>query len=399
MPIMDRGAARLLRVPLVPDGAVGRSRVDRVHRRPQDRRGARPQRPAPLALRRHQGRPRRDGVRGRACSTSRPSSVLRKGRLAAGPHLLRRPRAGPHRRGRGDQGAATSRSARTASGSSRTACCSASCRARGARAAPRRRSCASSSSRCSATRSRICASCSRRWRRQGKWPLGSMGEDAALACLSDRPRLLYHYFKQLFAQVTNPAMDSINERPVMSLYSTLGAEKNLLEETPEHARMLRVEHPVITRRGARAAARRSRCPGFRARTLPCLFKVARGGRGPARRARWRCAARRAQAVRERRQPPDPLGPRRLARPGADPDAARDRRRAPPPGARGAAHAVRPRLRDRRGARGRALRAADRLRRGRDQSLPRVPDARRAGRATGSYVPEGLDAGDGAARTS
>ena len=101
---------------------------------------------------------------------------------------------------------------------------------------------------------------------QGKWPLGSMGEDAALACLSDRPRLLYHYFKQLFAQVTNPAMDSINERPVMSLYSTLGAERNLLEETPEHARMLRVEHPVLTdeelerlreRRAARASAART----------------------------------------------------------------------------------------------------------------------------------------------
>jgi glutamate synthase domain-containing protein 2/glutamate synthase domain-containing protein 1/glutamate synthase domain-containing protein 3 len=113
---------------------------------------------------------------------------------------------------------------------------------------------------------------------QGKWPLGSMGEDAALACLSDRPRLLYHYFKQLFAQVTNPAMDSINERPVMSLYSTLGAEKNLLEETPEHARMLRVEHPVLTNEELERI-RRIDLPGFRARTSPCLFKVAEGGEG------------------------------------------------------------------------------------------------------------------------
>ena len=81
---------------------------------------------------------------------------------------------------------------------------------------------------------------------QGKWAIGSMGEDAALACLSDRPQLLYRYFKQRFAQVSNPAMDSINERPVMALFSTLGAERNLLEETEEHARMIRVEHPVIT---------------------------------------------------------------------------------------------------------------------------------------------------------
>jgi glutamate synthase (NADPH) large chain len=113
---------------------------------------------------------------------------------------------------------------------------------------------------------------------QGKWPLGSMGEDAALACLSDRPRLLYHYFKQLFAQVSNPAMDSINERPVMSLYSTLGSERNLLEETPEHARMIRVEHPVLTDEELERL-RNVSLPGFSARTLSCLFKAAEGGEG------------------------------------------------------------------------------------------------------------------------
>ena len=113
---------------------------------------------------------------------------------------------------------------------------------------------------------------------QGKWPLGSMGEDAALACLSDRPRLLYSYFKQLFAQVTNPPMDSINERPVMSLYSTLGAEKNILEETPEHARLLRVEHPVITDEEL-ASLRAISLPPFRALTLSCLFKVSESGEG------------------------------------------------------------------------------------------------------------------------
>ncbi len=113
---------------------------------------------------------------------------------------------------------------------------------------------------------------------QGKWPIGSMGEDAALACLSDRPRLLYTYFKQLFAQVTNPAMDSINERPVMALYSTLGAEKNILAQTPEHARLLRLEHPVLTDEELERI-RRSDLAGLEARTLPALFKVADGGDG------------------------------------------------------------------------------------------------------------------------
>jgi glutamate synthase domain-containing protein 2/glutamate synthase domain-containing protein 1/glutamate synthase domain-containing protein 3 len=113
---------------------------------------------------------------------------------------------------------------------------------------------------------------------QGKWPIGSMGEDAALACLSDRPQLLYRYFKQLFAQVTNPPMDSINERPVMALYSTLGAEGNLLAEEPGHARMLRVEHPVITDEELERL-RRVDLPGFRSHTIPCLFKAADGGGG------------------------------------------------------------------------------------------------------------------------
>jgi glutamate synthase domain-containing protein 2/glutamate synthase domain-containing protein 1/glutamate synthase domain-containing protein 3 len=111
-----------------------------------------------------------------------------------------------------------------------------------------------------------------------KWPIGSMGDDAALACLSDRPQMLYRYFKQLFAQVTNPAMDSINERPVMALYSTLGAEKNILEETEEHARMLRLERPIITDEQL-ASIREIDAPGFATHTLTCLFKVADGGAG------------------------------------------------------------------------------------------------------------------------
>ena len=76
-------------------------------------------------------------------------------------------------------------------------------------------------------------------------PLGSMGNDAALACLSDKPRMLYDYFRQLFAQVTNPAIDSIREEVIMSLECYVGPEKNLLETTDAHAQRLRLPHPIL----------------------------------------------------------------------------------------------------------------------------------------------------------
>jgi glutamate synthase domain-containing protein 1 len=112
----------------------------------------------------------------------------------------------------------------------------------------------------------------------GKEALGSMGEDAALACLSDKPRLLFGYFKQNFAQVTNPAIDSIRERPVMTLDSTLGEEKNLLVETPEHARLLRLHRPVL-RDAELEAIRQIDQPGFKAETLSTLYKAGAGGEG------------------------------------------------------------------------------------------------------------------------
>ncbi|MBN2831113.1 MAG: hypothetical protein JXL82_02390 [Candidatus Omnitrophica bacterium] len=80
----------------------------------------------------------------------------------------------------------------------------------------------------------------------GKEPVGSMGNDTPHAFLSDKPQLLYNYFKQLFAQVTNPAIDSIREKLVMSLESFIGPEKNLLDETPKHSHKLRVKNPILT---------------------------------------------------------------------------------------------------------------------------------------------------------
>jgi len=77
-------------------------------------------------------------------------------------------------------------------------------------------------------------------------PVGSMGNDSCLACLSDKPRMLYDYFRQLFAQVTNPAIDSIREEVIMSLECYIGPEKNLLETSPAHAERLRVPHPILS---------------------------------------------------------------------------------------------------------------------------------------------------------
>ncbi|MBI5906136.1 MAG: glutamate synthase large subunit, partial [Deltaproteobacteria bacterium] len=81
---------------------------------------------------------------------------------------------------------------------------------------------------------------------QGQEPVGSMGDDAALAVLSNRPQVLFSYFKQLFAQVTNPPIDPLREELVMSLNSYIGRERNLLDETPEHCRMLKIIQPILT---------------------------------------------------------------------------------------------------------------------------------------------------------
>ena len=79
----------------------------------------------------------------------------------------------------------------------------------------------------------------------GEEPIGSMGTDTALAVLSERPRLLYDYFKQVFAQVTNPPLDAIREQLVTTMASTVGPEGNLLDPRPESCRQIKIEYPVI----------------------------------------------------------------------------------------------------------------------------------------------------------
>jgi glutamate synthase (NADPH/NADH) large chain len=117
--------------------------------------------------------------------------------------------------------------------------------------------------------------------RQGEEPIGSMGTDTALAVLSDRPRLLYDYFKQLFAQVTNPPLDAIREELVTSMESTVGPEGNLLEPTPESCRQIVIKEPVLTNEDVAKLAGVD-VHGFRAVKLPMLYPAAEGPAGLAR---------------------------------------------------------------------------------------------------------------------
>ncbi len=113
---------------------------------------------------------------------------------------------------------------------------------------------------------------------KGEEPVGSMGTDTPLACLSDRPQSLFNYFKQLFAQVTNPPIDSIREEIVMSLVSYIGAERNILSEEPENCHMLKLEHPLLTNVDLEKL-RRVSTGDLLAITLPALFRASEGEAG------------------------------------------------------------------------------------------------------------------------
>jgi glutamate synthase (ferredoxin) len=123
----------------------------------------------------------------------------------------------------------------------------------------------------------------------GNEAVGSMGTDTPLAVLSDRPQLLYNYFKQLFAQVTNPPVDSIREELIMSMETTTGAEQNLLEPTPWSARQIKLKSPILKNEeleklrqldGSYFSRPRGASPvnpgAFKSITLPILFEVHKG---------------------------------------------------------------------------------------------------------------------------
>jgi glutamate synthase (NADPH/NADH) large chain len=112
----------------------------------------------------------------------------------------------------------------------------------------------------------------------GEEAIGSMGTDTALAVLSDKPRLVYDYFAQVFAQVTNPPLDAIREELVTTMGSTVGPEGNLLDPRPESCRQIKIEYPVIDNNQT-AKLRHVYEPGFKSITLPTLFDPRKGGAG------------------------------------------------------------------------------------------------------------------------
>jgi glutamate synthase (NADPH/NADH) large chain len=109
-------------------------------------------------------------------------------------------------------------------------------------------------------------------------PTGSMGTDTPIAVFSEKPQRLFSYFKQAFAQVTNPPIDPIREELVMSLTSYIGPQKNLLSEGPDHCRMIKVKNTVLTNTDLERI-KKSGMVDFRAGVFPMTFPLAGGGAG------------------------------------------------------------------------------------------------------------------------
>ncbi len=112
----------------------------------------------------------------------------------------------------------------------------------------------------------------------GLEPVYSMGTDTALAVLSNRPRLLYDYFKQLFAQVTNPPLDGIREELVTQVETTIGPERNLLKAVPESCQQIRIQSPVMTNEEL-AHIRDINIAGHKTKTIPILYPITDSGEG------------------------------------------------------------------------------------------------------------------------
>ena len=130
----------------------------------------------------------------------------------------------------------------------------------------------------------------------GQEGLGSMGTDTPLACLSEKPQLLYNYFKQLFAQVTNPPLDANFEELVTSLYTYLGHEGNLLEESPKACHLIKLKTPILSNTDL-AKLREVRVGNLRSATLPMVFPVS-GGEAALEKALTELCEGAAKAVRD-----------------------------------------------------------------------------------------------------
>ena len=113
---------------------------------------------------------------------------------------------------------------------------------------------------------------------QGVEPIGSMGNDTPLAVLSERPQLLYSYFKQLFAQVTNPPIDAIREEIITATETTIGSERSLIKPEPESCHLIKLKYPILSNEEL-AKLRHIQQPGFKSVTLPTLYPVTEGSAG------------------------------------------------------------------------------------------------------------------------
>jgi hypothetical protein len=174
---------------------------------------------------------------------------------------------------------------------------------------------------------------------KAKEPVDSMGDDIPPAILSRRPRLLYDYFKQLFAQVTNPPLDAIREELVTSLRTTVGTEQDLFQETPRHCRQLMLDGPVLTDTRL-ALLRQIDQPDLRPAALSILFRMEEGGRGLERALTdlFRAAV---GAVKKRGNPSEPLRSWGRRTVGTNPGLAGHGRPPPPPDSERPADPLRP----------------------------------------------------------
>ncbi|WP_372973807.1 glutamate synthase large subunit, partial [Muriicola sp.] len=115
--------------------------------------------------------------------------------------------------------------------------------------------------------------------KNAKEPIGSMGSDTPIAVLSERPQLIYNYFKQLFAQVTNPPLDGIREELITDISLTLGTDRNIFEITELHCRKLKIQNPVISKEDLDKIKNYDASPDYKVVSIPMLYEVDRGHNG------------------------------------------------------------------------------------------------------------------------
>ncbi|PCJ82585.1 MAG: glutamate synthase large subunit [Bacteroidetes bacterium] len=115
--------------------------------------------------------------------------------------------------------------------------------------------------------------------KSAKEPIGSMGSDTPIAVLSERPQLIYNYFKQLFAQVTNPPLDGIREELITDISLTLGSDHNIFETTELHCRKLKIQNPVISKEDLDKIKNYDASPDYKVLSIPILYNIDKGNNG------------------------------------------------------------------------------------------------------------------------